>query len=524
MIGFASPAWLLGLLLAPLIWYVHRSGPLLRRVPVANLDLWRGATASADTAGQRRHADPAWRRRAAIAVLLSLALAGPQWTRQAPRVTVWIDDSLSMRIADATGTRLERGIAQARRALRASAASDVIVRSLSDPAQRHRGLGDATLATLLEATPILEPQLPPPEVLDRSRSHWLVTDGADAAVNAWAVAAPIDRVLQVGSPARNAGIARLSVRRQPNDAAMFAVQVQVLNGGKARESRTVELHAGALPLGARTVELDAGAAATLDFQMPATVRRAGARLTPGDALPDDDMLEVDTASLAALPVVVDASCPASIGRAVRAHPAMRVAGDAAAQLVFDCGAGRAKEIAAARVRLSRGAPSSIDVAQLLWSPAADGLRRRIEGRLPAGARGQLDPPRAADRVLLAAGTVPLIVVRDGSPRVVECALDLDAAGFAAGPGAPLLLAGLADVALDAPLLGRIAGVDRGRDASRVAPLATVAAEKAMVTAGGTTRITLLPLLLLAVALLAFDVFALARRMARDHAGWRGSGA
>lgn len=522
MIAFASPAWLLGLLLAPLIWYVHRSGPLLRRVPVANLDLWRDAAASAATAGQRKQADPAWRRRAAIAVLLSVALAGPQWTRPAPRVTVWIDDSLSMRATDATGTRLERGIVQAQRALRNAAASEVSVRSLGDPTRQYRGLGDATLAALLEQPVIREPRLPPPEALDASRSHWLVTDGADAAVNAWAAAASIDRVLQIDGPMRNAGITRLSVRPQPADPAVFAIQVQVLNGGNAREARTVELRAGTLPLGARTVEVDAGMAAALDFTVPATGPRIGAHLVPRDALPDDDTLDVDAASLAPLPVAVDPDCPDSVGRAVRAHPGLRVADDDPAQLLFECGGVTVSDSPAPRVRLGRGAPTSIDDAELLWSPAADALRRRIDGRLPPSARGALESPRAADVVLLAAGTAPLIVVRGDSPRVVECALDLDAAGFVAGPGSPLLLAGLAEIALDATLLGRIASADRGSDASRVVPLATVAAAKPTSTTDVATRITLLPLLLLVLALLAFDVVTQARRITRDLAASRSS--
>jgi hypothetical protein len=505
VIGFASPAWLLGLLLAPVIWYVHRSGPLLRRVPVSNLDLWRDAAASAATAGQRKQADPAWRRRAAIAVLLSLALAGPQWTRQAPRVTVWIDDSLSMRATDAMGTRLERGLAQAQRALRDVAASDVIVRSLGDPSRQFRGLGDATLKAVLEQAVIREPRLPPPEVLDVSRSHWLVTDGADAAVNAWAAAAPIDRVLQVDGSVSNAGITRLSVRPQPVDPGVFAIQVQVLNGGDSREVRTVELRAGARPLGARTIEIDAGVATTLDFAVPATGSRIGAHLMPGDALPDDDTLEVDAAALAPPPVAVDPNCPDSVGRAVRAHPGLRIADEDPAQLHFDCGGLSASDSPAPRVRLANGAPTSIDDTELLWSPAADALRQRIAGRMPTSARGALDPPRAADVVLLTAGAVPLIVVRSGSPRVVECALDLDAAVVVAGPGSPLLLNGLAEIALDAPLLGRIASADRGNDASRVAPLAMVATEKPPLTAGVATRITLLPLLLLVLALLAVDL-------------------
>jgi hypothetical protein len=329
-------------------------------------------------------------------------------------------------------------------------------------------------------------------------------------------------VLQVDGSVRNAGITRLSVRPQPADPGVLAIQVQVLNGGDTREARTVELRAGARPLGVRTIEIDAGAATTLDFAVPATGSRIGAHLMPGDALPDDDSLEVDPAALAPVSAAVDPNCPDSVGRAVRVHPGLHVADGDPAQLLFDCGGVSAADGSAPRVRLARGAPKGIDGAELLWSPAADALRRRIEGRLPTSARGALEPPRAADVVLLAAGASPLIVMRGGAPRVVDCALDFDAAVVVAGPGSPLLLAGLAEIALDAPLLGRIASAGRGNDASRVVPLATVAVERPTVTAVGATRINLLPLLLLVLALLAFDVVTQARRITRDLAASRSS--
>ena len=100
---FATPAWLFGLLLVPVIWYLHRTGPILRRHPVASLDLWRDAQLEAMQAGRRRRADPAWIRRAIIAASLSLALAGPTLPRGGERVTLWVDDSLSMQTVNRAG-------------------------------------------------------------------------------------------------------------------------------------------------------------------------------------------------------------------------------------------------------------------------------------------------------------------------------------------------------------------------------------------------------------------------------------
>ena len=517
MIGFAHPAWLLGLLLAPLIWYLHRSGPLLQRVPVASIELWRDATVAASRLGRRPRPDPAWRRRAAIAVLLSLALASPNWRGAAPRVTVWIDDSLSMRMADASGSRLQQAVALAQRALDAAGAQDVIARRLSEPGRQYDGLGDSMLRALHAGVQPSEPRLPPPGSLDRSRTHWLVTDRADAAVNAWATTAPIARVLQAPGPTRNVGITRISARLQPGDAATLAVQVRVLNGGSERESRTLELLAGTSRVEARQVELDAGRDATLEFVVSAAPATSlGVRLLPGDALADDDALQLDLEPLAPLPVAVDSGCPASLARAVRAHPALQSSHTDAARLAVDCG-GLPGARSAARIVLHQGAPTALDASRLLWSSAAADLQRRLADHLPGAARGRLEPARPDDVVLLTSGTTPLVVSRAGSPRSVESVLDLGAAGFASGPGLPLLVAALADVALGEPLLGRTAGADRGDDSSRVAPLAVTTPPARVAAASAVVPLTILPLLLLALALLAWDTAALARQLVRSRA-------
>ena len=139
--NFATPAWLFGLLLVPVIWYLHRTGPILRRHPVASLDLWRDARLDAMQAGERRRADPAWIRRAIIAALLSLALAGPTLPRGGERVTLWVDDSLSMQTVQSGRTRLERGLDLAATALRASGVRDIETRVLSSPWRAGAGPG-----------------------------------------------------------------------------------------------------------------------------------------------------------------------------------------------------------------------------------------------------------------------------------------------------------------------------------------------------------------------------------------------
>ncbi len=246
-----------------------------------------------------------------------------------------------------------------------------------------------------------------------------------------------------------------------------------------------------------------------------------ARLLPGDALADDDALRIDLAPLAPLPVTVDAGCPPSVARAVRAHPALQSSQAEAARLVIDCG-GQPDAKGAARIVLHQGAPTALDASRFFWSQAAVDLQRRLADHLPASARGRLEPPRPGDVVLLTSGTTPLIVSRAGSPRIVESALDIGAPGFASGPGLPLLVAALADVALGEPLLGRTASVDRGDDSSRVVPLAVTASPAHVAAAPAATPLTILPLLLLALALLVWDAAALARQLARSRAALRES--
>lgn len=516
MIGFAQPAWLAGLLLAPLIWYLHRSGPVLRRVPVPSLELWREAAASAATAGQRKRADPVWWRRAAIAVLLSLALAGPQWSEPAPPVTVWIDDSLSMLTAEPGGTRLEQGLALAQAALREAAVRDVEVRRLSEPATARGGFDAGPADARQAAAGAREPRLPPRQALDPSRAHWLVTDGADARVNAWAAEAPIARRLQVGRAADNAGITRIIARRQLDDDDALAVQVRVLNGGSARATRTLQLLSGGRPFDAREIDLEAGAAGTFDFVTNATGAPITARLSPGDALAADDALSVDPSALAPLVVQVDARCSAPARRAVQAHPALQIADGDATQLEIDCGTASGPTDVA-RIVLAAGVTADLDAATLLWSGRAQSLQRRLAHGLPTRVRGSLAAPTDRDVVLLASGVTPLLILRDGSPRRIESALDIEAPGFARGPGLPLLLAALADIALDRALLGQAVGTDRGDDASRVMPLEMAPLPSVTAPAPEATPVDLRPLLLLALALLAWDLWALARRLVRDRA-------
>jgi len=516
--SFSTPAWLFGLLLVPVIWYLHRTGPILRRHPVANLDLWRDARLEAMQAGDRRRADPAWIRRAVIAALLSLALAGPTLPRGGGRVTLWVDDSLSMQRVQSGRTRLERGLDLAATTLRASGLHDVETRVLSSPWRASVGLDPPDRGTISSRGGRSEPQLPDPGQLDRSRSHWLVTDGADANVNAWLAAAPVERVLQVAGDSRNAGIARLTVRPQPADAMALAILVQLTNAGDRVESRRVVVTTDAGVIGARDVSIEPGSTLTIPFDGRAPVRSVEARLSPADALAEDDTVTVDASSLAPFATAVDTACPAAVLRAIRAHPALRASNDSDARLLLDCGGAPSTNPTLPRIRMASGATQAIDGSTVRWAPGFADRFPRVSIAPSLRSRGRLDAAGPADSVLLEAGTEPLVVLREGPPRVVETALDLSAPEIANEDSLPLLVGAFVDLAMGEDLLSRSAAGGRGSLASQVGPLETLRAQPGTEpTVQSRDSTLLLPLLLLAMALLMWDVGTLGRRLLRDVA-------
>jgi len=147
LLSVATPAWLLGLLLVPAIRWLHRGGPQRRAVPVASLALWRRAETTGPAAGARRPPDPAWRRRALLAALLSLALAGLQSAAPLERITLWVDDSLSMLTREDGGTRLERGLATVAEAAATQPGVAIEVRALGNPWTAHAGPSAGSLST-----------------------------------------------------------------------------------------------------------------------------------------------------------------------------------------------------------------------------------------------------------------------------------------------------------------------------------------------------------------------------------------
>jgi hypothetical protein len=323
-------------------------------------------------------------------------------------------------------------------------------------------------------------------------------------------------VFQVEDNSRNVGVTRLSVRPQPADTMALAIQVQLTNAGNRAESRRVVVATDAGVIGARDVSIEPGSTETIPFDARAPVHSVEARASPADALAEDDTVSVDTSSLAPVATVVDPTCPAAVLRAIRAHPALRASGDSDARLVVDCGGATSANAVLPRVRFAGGAPETIDGSTLRWAPGFADRWPRVAIAPSLRSRGRLETAGPADSVLLEAGTGPLVVLRHGPPRLVETALDLSEPEGANVDSLPLLVGVLVDVAMDDGLLSRSAAGGRGALASQVGPLEALQARPEVAPSLQSYGSTLLlPLLLLAVALLMWDVGALGRRLMRE---------
>ncbi len=513
MLSFATPVWLLGLLLVPVIRWLHRGGPRRRAVPVSLLGLWKRAAASSPAAGEHRPPDPAWRRRALLTALLLLALSDPQLLERHARITIWVDDSLSMLTREAYGTRLVEGLAQVRSLLAEAPGADVEVRTLGNPWHSLGALTEATVATLVGAAGRKEPAAPPAALLRRDSLHWLVTDGADAALFEWPGGARPHRTIQVASVTRNVGLERLSARRNLHDPERYDLLLKVTNGGTAAETRVVVFAADAGEITRSTQRLEPGASALVDGTIPAS-GKVRATLQPTDALSEDDEIVLDLEALRRRRVAVDPQCPPALRAAVRAHPALALAEANATGLeaVLDCGTrGAARDIATMRVLADRAPMRPRGSVQ--WSSSVPESRRiRLEAeRLQVAARLQ---PGPVDDVMLAVGGEPLIVSRAAS-KVLETALDFGSAESARRPEVPLLVDLMFERLLGARLLDEIAMIERGPASARVAPLDRIGANAdAGTPSDSRLRDSAPPLLAAALMVLLWEIVALGRQWYR----------
>lgn len=528
--SLAQPWWLLGCLLLPVIRWLHRGGRHRRAWPVARLGLWSAAVAESASLNRLQPPDPAWRRRALLVTLMLCALATPQWPPSQQRITLWVDDSLSLLTREAQGTRLVLGLAQVRDLLAGVPEADVEVRTLGDPWRALPLAGDSTLRTLAAGAGSRPTAPPPAALLSGGRLHWLLTDGADASVLAWPAGVRPQRVVTVGQTRRNVGLRRLAARRVPADGARLRLSIEARNGGESAEARELFVAVDdAAPLRV-ALQLDPGASVLRDLDVPlgAAASRVRVWLSPADALVEDDELALSLSPLGRRSVADDPACPATLRSAVVAHPALALLPADAADVQFrlECGArAAASDVAVLGARAER-MPFAVS-GPLLWSASWPQARRIGLERRGVSIATRLDP-RPGDEVLLAVGAEPVVVARGGKPPRLDVAIDFDALAGVRSSDVPLLVDLLFERLAGERLLDAVAAVERGAHASRVVPAAS-GPDLAASTAGRTASAVASsappgpqleqgarPLLLAAWLVLLWELAALVRQWRRLH--------
>lgn len=504
MLEVANPLWLAGLVLVPAVRRLHRYKDVGFRFPVSSHVLWRSVRAADGAGPALRQPDPAWRRRAAAVAAIILALAGVSWRTGTPAVTVWVDDSLSMATIESGGASrwelAETALAEAFKGFDGEA----IARPLSDPALSWRlPREDGRYLPGLDTTG-REPA--PPALLDPARQHWLLTDGADRHLDAWATAAALTRILQVGSPAPNLAVYRAGARR---DADSLEVLVSIENHGDLAETRRLVVESDGTLLGARSVTLDPGTAISLVIPAAGATGSITARLEPPDALAGDDALAIDLAAMEPAPARLGRDCPPALRAAVSAHPGLRpVSATGSGELDIVCGVPVTSDGPA--LVFVNGAPMGQGTAA--WVAADDRLRSVALPDAPLRVLRMPDGVVPSARVLMTVGANPAVCAPRGPDPVLYVALDLADETLTGDPAFPLLISALAGSVVGRPLLVGSVQSARDRGASEITPLALPAISAPPTGATVSDAVQAGPWFLwLAVVLIALDALGEYRR-------------
>ena len=516
--GFATPWWLLALAIIPLVRWLHRWRAPLSRASVSALFLWTTTEAVSASGLTRQTPDPAWRRRALIASLLILALAGPWFEKGEQRITVWVDDTFSMRTIEQGQSRLAEGLRLLQTALNESGSENATLRSLSDPARQFLANDQGAFdASRWLNDPPLAADPPPPALMSRDVAHWIVTDGASERLSDWSARTPLSRVITVGNETENVAVVRLAARHSVEKPDTTDLLVSVTNRGGEPARRELVLQTGLSEQIIDTFDLAPGEIRHTEFSVARGIEAPVAMLRPGDALEADDALALDTGPLDNVPVIVDSACPNALQRAIDTHPAMRSVSEATdAELQLLC----SDRVPAAPllIRFHTDAPAPIRGTPT-WLPDAGTLQNVQLRRAWIFASAWPEASRAAEHVpLLVDGDHVLISYRKDAATVVETTIDPGQADFVAQPEYAAFVAGLTDMALGRSVLDPVAMSARDPVESDVAPSVVGTLPRAGLPRSTSTAELSNLLLALAMIVLLVDIIVLWRaRRATHHA-------
>lgn len=456
MIVFAQPLWFAALAVIPIIYWLHRWHMPEFVIPVSAIFLWEDGNDAPASGPEKKRPDISWWRRALIAALIVLALAQPFWRAQQLSLTVWTDDSLSMRSVEDGASRN----ATARQILDTDLASSGIDRS----AVTLRSLTSPGTAFL------------PANTSQRSL-HWLLTDGSSDAVRGWAMSASISHVIQTGVATENVAISKLSASRSLAADGSFDVLVGVSNTGLAADTRQVELLVEGDRVAETELSLPAGETVYWRTRAAQTTSEITASLQSIDVLADDDTLSIETVRLKPIDTTVDASCGRALRLALAQHPSLEIdAAETTAQLSVTCHADSLPahvESGGARIRVLRSPDPSETVSPVWAADAAFPQQLLLAADYVKAVPSARSIANDASEVLAWSGDLPLVVghaISADSSRTIDTVLDLAEPMFTAQPDYPALIAVLVDLAHGRRLLDESVTTSRDARMSVIVPV------------------------------------------------------
>lgn len=531
MLSLVSPFWLLGWLSLPLIRWLHRFSAGDKTVIVSALFLWPPPAATEAAGRKPGKPDPRWRLRALIVTMLILALAGPRLEKAGEHaVDVWVDDSLSMQTLEHGQTRLQKGFDKLDSALLEAGATRVQLHSLVNLAVQipwradtvHHGHERWPGSVLSDS---VHPQPPMAALMHRDHEHWLMTDGADPELDAWAGKAPLSRILQSGEAGDNAAITLLSVRPSLDRDGAAQVLLTVHNLGAQALTRTLSLYAGDALRHRESLQLPPRGQRDIRLELPLFDAHPALRatLTPADALAADDTLSLEASGLSPVSVSMDEGCPTTLKTALRTYPRIRIneTPQAHRDMRVVCNNASETEADGPMLRIHpQHQPQPLSFTPS-WSVTAEPIdwpllqREWLYSDPVVSQPGKIKP-------LLGTAENPLITISGTTPRIIDVFLDIAQPTLVRQPEYLALIDGLITSTLGRPLLDETFSAERSAAESRIAPEPLPSpARNAPTSLAHPDQIDLSPLLALLAALLLVGDLLLARRTARGSLGYGG---
>jgi hypothetical protein len=427
-------------------------------------------------------------------------------------------------------TRLQTGFDKLNSALLEAGATRVLLHSLVNPAIKKSWRSD-TVQHDHERWPgpvlsgDVHPLPPMPALMHRDHEHWLMTDGADPDLDAWAGKAPLSRILQIGEVGDNAAITLLSVRPNLDGDGTVQVLITVHNLGAQPRTRTLSLYAGDSLRHRELLQLPPEGQRDLRFKLPLSDPYPSLRaiLTPADFLSADDTLSLDTTGLSPVTISMDEACPEALKTALRAYPRLRITETLQADHDMRVVCNNASESEADRPALHihplhKPRPLGINPVWSLTEESIDWPLLQPEWLYTDSEithPGNIKP-------LLGSAENPLITVSGTTIRVIDVFLDMANPALIRQPEYLVLIDGLITSALGRRLLDETFSAEIPVTESRIAPELLPSLERSIpATSGHQYQIDLSPFSgLLAALLLAGDML-LARRTARGSSGYGG---